>query len=725
MPTGPAAPRVALRVLTWPLRLAGHAVGWARGAPRWLQGVLAVGVLVGGGGGGALAVQRWATGRAHRATLEGWTKFNEAARTSDAAAMEAALDEVLAANPTEPTALGRKRAFATGEAPDHDKPMILYTMRRKLRDNDLPAAAREADKWLRHQPKDWLAHCAKASEALARGDRAAALAEVEALPDPAEEGANVDPGGLLIAFRLYRTLERDTSRLRGFVQGRVCPLLKAGSVQNLAPADKLGLVACYLEGFEPPAAGAQPSPLLLAWSPVTALMDAAADEALARDAEPLLARVGGTGPGLAAAVAAFRRADQVTAEQAADFTREVHERTRKCYGRLRDKDPKAAEAYRGLAGLLAAEGRYAEARDEVVRGLQNCENDPELAALFSRMLQAEGRALESYGALRALAAREPHRPVWCGLAVTAAVAANRADLALADCAAMLQALPGNPWAARAEAGLWLDAGDAARAAQLLAPLGVAYLAKDAEAARLYARALGSAGLQVQVPAFLAEAERFAQEYDNPAALAGALRGQVEAKPDAAGAARVAAECQRFLGRWPEAGEFHRLRAEALYRAAALTAPDWDAGKVAAAAQAAERLRARQPADRAAAVMLVTLRLRGGRAAAAEEVGQAYRDAAPLRDAEADPLLSVDELEALGASYRAAGKLADAARVLERLARSAAARPGGHVQLALTYLAQKRVPEARAALALAQTRPRSPQEQADYVAAVRQLQQETP
>ena len=58
-------------------------------------------------------------------------------------------------------------------------------------------------------------------------------------------------------------------------------------------------------------------------------------------------------------------------------------------------------------------------------------------------------------------------------------------------------------------------------------------------------------------------------------------------------------------------------------------------------------------------------------------------------------------------------------------RGDAARPGAAVQLALTYLAQQKFPEARAALALAQTCPRSPQEQADYVAAVRQLPQETP
>ena len=688
-----------------------------RTVPRSLR-LLAAAGMIGGVAAGGCGAHRWTTGRAQRATAAAWQRFDESARTADAGGMTAALDAVLAATPGEPTAVARKRTLATGDANADDPAMIAYTLRQALRGDDLPGAAREADKWLRHQPKDWLARCAKASAALARGDRAAAVAEVEALPEPGEEGANVEAGGLLVAFRLFRALDRDTARLRGFVQARVCPALKSATVQSLGAADKLALVACYLEGFEPPSPRPQPTPLLLAWTPVAALMDAAAES------EPHLARVGGLGAGLSAAVAAFRATDQLTAEQAADFTREVNERSRRCFTKLREANPKAAEAYRGLAVLLAGDGQYAEARAEVVRGLQACENDPSLAAIFGRMLQLEGRALEAYSALREMADREPQKAAWWGLAVTAAVAANRADLALADCAAMRHALPGNAWAARAEAGLWLDAGDAARAAALLHPLGAADLAKDADAARLYARSLSAAGRHAELPAFLAEAERVAHDRDDPAALAGALRGLLEAKPDAAGAVRVAAECQRFAGRWPAADDFYRLRAEALYRVAEGSAPEWDGATVAAAVHAVERFRARRPGDRAAAVMLVTLRLHAGPNRTGN-VEHAARDAGPLRDAESDPLATADELEALGTVYRATGKWTDAARVLERLSRSAAARPGAAVQLALTYLAQQKIPEARAALALAQTCPRTPQEQADYVAAVRQLAQETP
>ena len=699
MPPGTATPPRTLAPRAWTLALA--------------VGLLAVGVIV------AVGARHWASGRTQRAALAGWRKFDEAARTADTVAMNAALAEVLAADPAEPTALARREALATGVAPDGDAALTAFLLRKQFRDGNLPAASRSAAQLLRHRPRDWLALCVTAADALRRGDRSAALLALDALPGPGEEGANVEAVGLLVAFRLHEVLERDAAPLRRFVQSHVCPLLKAGTVQSLGAADKLSLVGCYLEGFEPPTGQPQLPPLLLAWTPATTLLDSAAEVAVADGSVPLLKRAGELSARLTAAAATLRAAGQVTAAQAADFARDGNARTRRCSVKLAEVDPAAAEAYRGLARLAADAGRYEEARAEVVRGLRHCGDDPELSALFARMLQLEGRAVESYTHLREMARREPTQAAWWSLAVTAAVAANRADLALADCAAMRSALPGHPWAAKAEARLRLDAGDAARAAQLLHPLGTAALAKDAEGARLYARSLEAAGLHALLPDFLVAVENAAHDSDNPAALAAALRGQLEARPDAAAAERVAAECQRFAGRWPDAVEFPRLRAEALSRAAEVSAPDWDAAKVAAATRAAERWRARAPGDRAAAVMLVTLRLRAGDAA------QASRDAAPLRDAEADTLATAAELEALGAVHFADGRLADAARVLERLARSALARPSVSVRLARVYFAQGKLPAARAALALAQSFPRSPQEQADYAAAARQLLQESP
>ena len=157
-----------------PLRsLAPRVVGRLRAASKvWkltlTMVLLAVGITVGVG------VRHWLAGRTQRATLAGWRKFDEAARTADARAMNAALDEVLAADPAEPTALARRAALATGVAPDGDAALTGYLLRRQFRDGDWPAAARSAAQLLWHRPRDWLAHGVTAADALRRGDRAAA-----------------------------------------------------------------------------------------------------------------------------------------------------------------------------------------------------------------------------------------------------------------------------------------------------------------------------------------------------------------------------------------------------------------------------------------------------------------------------------------------------------------------------------------------------------------------
>jgi predicted Zn-dependent protease len=727
MPIGPdLRPKTPLAVLTWPVR---HAVGWVRGAPLWIKAALAGVVLLGGTVGVGYGSKRLAAGRKHRAALAGWREFSEASRTGDQAGMTAALDGILVADPAEPTALARRHALVTNEAAASDPAMASFTMRQCLSRGDMPAAAREADKLLRERPKNWLAHCARAANYLRAGDRDAARAELDALPEPTDPDAATDPGGLAVAFQLFARLDRDPDPLRAFVQNRLCPTLKSPRVQSAAAGEKLALLTCYLQGFEPARDRPQPAALLVAWSPANLLAESAAEDALAGPDAALLARVGALGNGLRAALAALRAGGQVTAEQATNFARENDTRTRKCLTKLKELDPDAAGAYHGLAQLYAEAGDYAAAREEVVAGLRRCESDPALSALFGRMLQAEGRALEAYGVLRAKARAEPDRAAWWSLAVEAALAANRRDLALADCAAMREALPGNPWPARVEASIRLRGGDAAAALLLLllTPLGPDALARDPEAARLYARALAEGGRREDVLGFLAAAVASSQTADDPAAAAGALRGLVEANataPVAAAAERVAADCQRLLGRWPESDELYRLRAEALFQAAAATAPAWEPAKLAEAMRAAQRYRARQPLDRTAAARLVTLRLHsaGDRSAVGDA---ALRDAVPLRDAEADPLLGGPELDALGAAYLAAGRFADARRVLTRLAASGAATAGSLTRLALALNALGEGGAARAALASAQSRPRTPQEQADYVAAARTIYPESP
>lgn len=693
-----------------------HAVWWVRGAPLPLKIVLAtlvVGTVVAGG---VWGFNRRSAGRAHRATMTAWGQFNEAARTGDKAGMVAGLDAVLAADPTNAVAGSKRAALETGEAPADDKPMIQLMLKQAWRANDLPAAEREADKWLAHQTGyDWLARCTKAAAALARDDQPAAAAALAAL-DPASPKAGIEPSGLALAFQLYRRTGRDTAPLRAFAQANVTRFVKTPTAQHLPPTDKLILVECYLEGFDPAPDQAPPPRLVEAWAAVRNLTAGAFDEAAAAGDDAVLAGVGRLGRPFGTVVAVFARHGQITADQAADYRKEDADRTTKAWQAVLAKNPARPDAHRGLALAAAQAGDYAQARKQVTDGLAADGDDPDLMQLFSRMLQVEGRALEAFEKLRATARTKPAEAVWWVLAADAAAAANRRDLGLAAVREFRQTDPGNRWAIRTEARLRLDAGDAAAAAQLLFPLGTEGLAAEPAAGRLYVRALAAAGLAVQVEPYLAAAEEYAAAHTTPAPVTAALQGLLDAPPDAGRAKLVADRADWALVRFPDSADLFRLKADALYRLAELGG--WEPGAVAAAVRAGERFRAKAAGDRRTASQLVMLRLYGEK-----NPGQAYRDAAPLRDAEADPLMTVAELEQLGLVYLRTNRPADALRVLTRAGKSQMATAGCRTQLALALRASGRPADAKAELNRARAMPRTPREQADYVAAANLLYRE--
>jgi tetratricopeptide (TPR) repeat protein len=307
------------------------------------------------------------------------------------------------------------------------------------------------------------------------------------------------------------------------------------------------------------------------------------------------------------------------------------------------------------------------------------------------------------------------------MAAQAAAAAHRRDWALAAIDRVLAADPKNRLALRAQAVLYLEAGDAGRAAQLLAGLGEETLAKDPMAARTYARALTEGGLEVRVEDFVEAAVAAGREQNTPAPAVAAVRGWADAPPTAARAGRIAARVDRLLERWPDLPALLVLRAEALARAAELGDPAWDPVTVGLAVQAWARVRAADPDSRAAAAALARLRLSGE-----NNPDQAARDGAPLLAAEADPTLTPADLELIGAVYRTTGKLDAAARVLERATQGVvrtltpAGTAGCWVQLALTYHAQGKRPDAQNALRVAASLPRTSREQADYVAAAKTI-----
>ena len=691
-----------------------HAGLWLRGAPRWLQAAIVLVLLGVAGVGGYYLLHKRAESRTQRAVAEGWKHFDEAARTGDEPGMRTALDEVLAAAPENPLAARRKQTLETFDADPADEPMVLLSLRLNLRANNLPGAAREAEKRLGKEPKDWLARCVRAAHALTRGDRAAAEADLAALPSPDDPRARLDPAGLLLAFQLYRSTGRPSDELRALVQTRLVAAVRSSGVQGLPPGEKLGFVECYLEGFEPAADKPQPSSMVQAWAAVSDLADRATDEAAAAGTVPVLARAGRLAPRLALGLDLFRRHGQVTAEQYAELAKELEGRARRAWQAVLVKEPKNHEAFHGMAMSHLRANEYAAGREWTVRGLTECGDDPNLGALFSRLLQLEGRPMLAWNALASTARANPGKTIWWVLAAEAALAAGRRDLALDACAEVRKADPGNPRMLAAEASMWLAAGDASKAAQLLHQLGEPALAVDPRTARLYTGALAESGLDVRVDGFLALAEEAAVKANSPAPIAAALRGLVDAPPDAARAAAVAARADRLLtDRWPDHADLFRLRADALARVAELSSPAWDPPRVRAAVQAYDRLRAKLPDDAGAAFGLAALHLYGE-----DNPEQAVRDLAPVRVA--DGTLTARQLELFGQAYRRTGKPTEAAAVLERAVRMSDAPAGCYTQLALAYHALGRDTEARTLLAAAGGRKRDDREHAEYVAAVKAI-----
>ena len=697
-----------------------HVFRWVVASPLWLKLLLGICLLTGASAAGYYVLHKRVQNRVQRELMEGWKRFEAAARLGDKERMKLALDEILIIKPTEELARQRKATLESGEAALNDPAMIVLAMRTNLREKKFDEAVREADKWLASEPHDWLAHCIKVTAALHNGDRVLAAKELDALPDPSHPKANLDSSGLLYASQLFRSLERDPTVLRNFVQNRVVPFLRTPSARSRPASDKVSLIECYLLGFEPTPDKPQPTMLPEAWSSVTKLMDVATDDVSDPLDLPMLQRIGRLTTPLHVALDIFRRHNQITAEQCIDLQKEIEDRNRRVWQLVRRKEPHSAEAYRSLALSYNRTKEYAKVREQIVQGLEACPDDPELMHLFSRVLQTDGRAWEAWQEMSLRAKQHPEQPVWWLLAIDAAVTANRRDLAIEACQEMRKVSPKNRLVTRVEAKLWIDAGDAPKAAQLLNTLDVKELSRDPEAVRLYVHALADAGLETQIEPFLEVVEKSADPSNTQPPILSALRGWMDAKPDLARATKIVSRLTIVQRRWPDVTELYRIRAEALFRIAELSTPAWDSVKVAAAVQACERFRAKMPTDRDNATLLMMLRFYGE-----NNPEQAYRDAEPLRNPEADPLLSVQQLEQLGIVYKQNKKLPEAIRVLERATRSSSATTGCFIQLAMAYHANGQKAESRQALESARVRPRTTREQTDYLTATQTLQRETP
>ena len=694
-----------------------------------LVAVLVAGVTVGGVYARSVLKKR----ETAREVAAAWGAFREAQLKADADAMRAALDRVQAAAPDDAAAARVRSVLDRGEADPDTPDLALFLLKSHLRAGRLPEAAREAEKVLAKVPGHWQARCTTALYALAiQRDPARAEQLLDLLPDPEDPGAHVGLGEVLYALSLFDAVGRDSAPLRRMIVRRVAPLTRSGAAANATPAEKSQLVACYLTPFADPGSLGELAPF---WAAADKLAEDAVSEAAAAGDLAVLTRMGQLGPRMRGALVVLRRHDptRLPDERFAPLLRAIDDRTRRAWQSVRDKAPDQSPAYLGLAQLALAGGDVAAAVRELLDGLRACGERSELLAALLEIADrtATPEAVQPLAeSLRESAEATKTDPVKWRLAATAQVMIGRADLALDACAKARTLQPDHPWAYATEAHLRARAGDFPKAREALAPLGDA-VRTSPELARLHACVLVGAG---QWAACDEEFRKLldAQARAKPKTFAPAvafLAGVLDAPPDAERAAWVAGKADQVLSEDSAAPLAARVRAEAHFRLADLSAaphpkgegrpPVWDFSRVTAAlrAHAALPVSERVEADVIAAVAVLHLKGEGN-------AGAALRAAEPLLPLEAE--LGPRHLEALGAALAANGRPAEAVRVLSRAAKMPRPSVGCLVALALAYHANSQPAEARAALAAAASAPdRTGREQAELVAAKLLFQREMP
>jgi Flp pilus assembly protein TadD len=725
-----------LRWLLAPFRRVGR---WFAHQPRTLQIWLAVVLVAGLATAGIFGRLYLAERATSREVTAAWHDFDDAARKTDLDEMRTALGSVLAASPNDSTATRYRDILDRGEADPDTPELARVLLAHFIRTDQLPEAAREAEKVLAKYPKHWQAHCSLAHFALqVRHDPGLAERQLGQLPDPADPDAMIDIGGLLYALRLSELVGHDTGALHRIIVQRLAPSIRTPSATNASPAAKAQIVSCYLEPFRDPASLGE---LASYWAAADRLVDDAVNEAIAAGDIAVLAQLAALGPRMRSALVALRNHDpnRLPDDRVLPLLKAIDDRTRRAWQTVREKEPDRPDAYKGLAILSLTENDVAGAQRQIEDGLLACGDRAELLELLANVVAQHGsreKILEVADRVWDAAVKAQNDAgKWC-LAAEIALVVSRLgfhhdDYALAACQKAREIAPNHPWACVTESELWIARENFLKARESLAALGEPAIFTNPRAVRLHARILVGSGLWVLInDEYKKVADAQARLKTRTSVLAVAfLFGVLEAPPNAERAAWVAAKAELVLAADPEARGAAFLRADSLCRLADLSAvanpkgaalpPQWNADRVSAALHALDQLPPDERANPGVNAAVAALQLKGqGNAAAA------MRTIAPLLQIES--ALGGQHLEILGAVLAANDRPADAVRVLERAARFPRPSAGGLVALALAYHQSKQPLEARRALAAAESMPnRTEREQAELIAAKLLFQRENP
>ena len=283
-----------------------------------------------------------------------------------------ALDRVLTVSPGDETATRYKAMLASGEADPEVQELAVILLHHHIRNDRLADAAREGEKVLTKNPKNWQARCAVAHHALqVKKDPRLTAQHLAKLPDPEDPAAGVNAGGLLYALRLSDSIGRDAADLRRLIARRLLPFLRGATAAAAPVSAKIQLLECYLEPFSDKDLLGELADYV---GVVDRLSDSAVNEAIASGDVEILVRVAKLGPRLRAGLAMIRASDaeRLPKDRYEPLVKALDERTRRAWQAVREKSPERVEAYLGLANLALLADDQKAALAQVLDGIKAC-----------------------------------------------------------------------------------------------------------------------------------------------------------------------------------------------------------------------------------------------------------------------------------------------------------------------------------------------------------------
>jgi tetratricopeptide (TPR) repeat protein len=576
--------------------------------PNWLRWVLTLGLVVAIGGAVTFLVYRQQRNARNLERSSLHDRLRKAIAEGDEEGAKELIGNILAMDPNQPRIVLIDEVMTSGVAPADDPLLCSMTMNMHLKKPDYAAAAREARKRLAVEPNDWNARCTTITDALTRGERAEAEAELAKLPDP--ELAGPSATGLLWAYELHQRLGADLSRIRTFVNNTVVQILGTPRYESLPNPAKLDLVSCYLLGFDTGSTQRQQTQLRQGVAPAMMLLETVQRSSAADQPISLQVKLGDLLLRFGNALDILRIDDQLSEARHAELSADVQQRTLDVWARVQKTAPTEQRAYHAQAIVYIRQKRLQKAFEMIELGLTACDKCDSLVALNSVLYQGTG---EPEKALTALVERvkvdRKNLNLWLMIAELG-LTLQRPDLALAACEDASNLAGDSPVLQLVRIRAHLLRKDPHSAVQILTGLGETKRLASPAMTGAYIRCLCETGLTAGLDQQFQLIEKAVLDRSDPLLLAAAVVGVAEGPYDLERWASVDKRLARMLERFPGQKELLVSRAVLLFRATEQEAPNYDQIALGKTKVAIELARAANINELSLTAMLVWVQLKG-------------------------------------------------------------------------------------------------------------------